>query len=216
MEKVNADNLFKYTREEDIANVLTHGLGAVLSLLALIYLLVNYGGQSLAITLSIIVYCLSMFALFSASSMYHYVMQPQMRAKLKRLDHAMILVMISGTYAPFCVKIATTESYIILALVYVMSIIGIMLKVRYINVSSKISILIYISVGWLAVFMLPQIVELLTPQILMLLVAGGVTYTLGAILYAFTSFKYHHAIWHVIVLIAAIIFFIAINLTLAV
>lgn len=214
MNEINKDILFKYSREEDILNVITHGLGAVLSLFGLIYLLMNYSGQSLVITLSIFIYCISMFILFSASSLYHSAKDPSKRAILKRMDHASILIMISGTYAPFCVKIGTSESYLILALVYVMSIIGILLKLKYINVSSKISVFIYIIVGWLAIFMVPQMIEYLNPTIIGLLIAGGVTYTLGAILYAFTSFKYHHAIWHVIVLIAAIIFFIAINITL--
>lgn len=211
MAKIKEELLFKYTKEEDRLNVITHVFGVVACVIGLIYLLLNNRGESFIIQLSIVVYILSSMALFLASSLYHYEQDPNRRGLYKRLDHSMILVMISGTYVPFCVLINTTASYAILVIVYILSIIGIALKVKFINISSKISIIIYIVVGWLSALLVREMYTILGPEVLMFTIAGGITYTVGAILYAFANFKYHHALWHVIVLLAAGMFFLAIN-----
>lgn len=214
MEHVKEENLFKYSKREDRLNELTHGLGAVLSIVSLLYLLLAHPNESLIVKVGIVIYGLSMFALFSASSLYHKQQDPTKRAFLKRMDHGMILVMISGTYAPLCLIIGTTRSYLILLLVYVLSIIGILLKVKYINVRSSVSIIIYLIVGWLAVFMFKDMVATFDPIVIKLIVSGGIIYSLGALVYAFSNFEYHHALWHVFVLIAASAFFFAINFAL--
>lgn len=213
MEQVNINNLFKYSEREDYLNVITHGLGAVLSLVGLVYLLLAHE-MNLAVTIGVVIYGFSMFALFMASSLYHFAKDPQKRSFLKRMDHAMILVMISGTYAPFCLVMNTTASIVILTLVYILSAIGILLKVKYINVKSAVSILIYLIVGWLAIFMFKDILMYFDPIVVILMVAGGIVYSLGALVYAFTSFEFHHALWHVFVLIAAFLFFLAVNFAL--
>lgn len=214
MEQVNQKILFKYSEREDYLNYLTHGLGAVLSLCGLVYLLVVHNQVQFSFKVGIVIYSLSMFALFSASSLYHHEQNPKRRAFLKRMDHAMILVMISGTYAPLCIMMGTTRSYTILAIVYVMSIIGIALKVKFINVSRIVSIIIYLVVGWLAVFMISDMINFFNPLTLGLIVAGGLVYSVGAIVYACANFEYHHALWHLFVVVAAMIFFVAINLAL--
>ncbi len=211
MEQVKTENLFKYSKSEDTLNYLTHGFGAVLSLCSLVYLLAMHRDLSVSVTIGIIIYGLSMFALFAASSLYHFQQDPAKRAFLKRMDHAMILVMISGTYAPFCLVMATPLSYLILVIVYLLSIVGILLKVKYINVNKIISIIIYLIVGWLAVFMFKDIVAFFDPIVVILMVVGGVIYSLGALVYAIAKFEYHHALWHVFVLVAAIVFFLAVN-----
>lgn len=215
MEQVKNENLFKYSKREDTLNYLTHGLGAVLSLVSLVYLLAAHADTTTAVKVGIVIYGLSMFALFSASSLYHYEQDPSKRGFLKRMDHAMILVMISGTYAPFCLIMGTSRSYTILLIVYILSIIGILLKVKYINVRSSISIAIYLIVGWLAVFMFKDMLIALDPMVVVLMVIGGIIYSLGALIYAFTDFEFHHALWHVFVLVAAIVFFFAVNAALS-
>lgn len=214
MEQVNQETLFKYSKREDYLNFLTHGVGAVLSLFAMIYLLVAHSDVSLLIKTGVVIYGLSMFALFAASSLYHREQDPQRRAFLKRMDHAMILVMISGTYAPLCLIMGTTVTYVILVLVYLLSIIGITIKVKFINVRKSVSIIIYLIVGWFAVFMIKDMYTLLDPIVLQLIVLGGVIYSLGALVYAFTKFEFHHAIWHIFVLVAAIVFFFAVHFAL--
>lgn len=214
MEQVDKSKLFKYTKEEDYLNYVTHGLGAVLSIVALVYLMMVHRDVTIVVKFGIIIYCLSMCALFSASALYHKEQDGERRATLKRLDHAMILVMISGTYAPLCLLMATPRSYLILGIVYVLSVIGIALKVKFINVRNSISILIYLIVGWLAIFMLKDMLATFDPTVLVLIVLGGLIYSIGALIYAFTNFKYQHALWHMFVLVAAIAFFFAIDFAL--
>ncbi len=211
MQQVKEENLFKYSKREDQLNYITHAIGAVFALIGGIYLLVSHNDVSNLVKLGIIIYMISMIALFMASSLYHKEQEPSKRAVLKRLDHSMILVMISGTYAPFCLVMNTTSSLIVLFLVYFFSVIGILLKIKYINVHKGISILIYLIVGWLALFMIKDIISVFDPIVITLMIAGGVTYSFGALVYAFTSFEYHHALWHVFVLVAAIMFFFAVN-----
>lgn len=211
MQAVNSNNLFKYTKEEDRLNYISHFIGAILSIIGLFYLLLVNRDLSLSITISVIIYSLGMFSLFTASALYHKEQDPNKRSTLKRLDHAMILVMIAGTYTPFCFVINTTSSYIILLLVYILSIIGIVIKVKYINVHKLISISIYLIVGWLALFMLKDMLSILDDTTLFYMVLGGITYTIGALVYALSKFKYHHALWHIIVLLAASFFFISVT-----
>ncbi len=210
MSTIENDKLFKYTKEEDKVNSYTHLLGAILVLIGFIYMLFSYEGDNPLIYLGITVYSLSMGALFMASFLYHQEQDQAKRAFFKRLDHAMILIMISGTYAPICLTLASTASYIILFLVYLLSFIGMYLKLKYINVSSKISVFIYLVVGWMAIFLVKDIYVNLGAFDFYLILAGGITYSIGAVIYAFTKFKYHHALWHVIVMLAAFIFYLAI------
>lgn len=214
MEKVEASKLFKYSKKEDYLNYISHLIGAILSPIAIIYLLMVHKDITLAEQVSVIIYGFSMFLLFGASALYHHQQDPQKRAFLKRLDHAMILVMISGTYVPFCIIMNSKISHIILFVVYVLSFIGIMLKVKYINVRNSSSIMIYLIVGWLAIFMMKDIINFFDIKVIMLMVIGGIVYSLGALIYAFTDFEYQHALWHVFVLVAAIVFFFAINFAL--
>ncbi len=214
MEAVNKDNLFKYSKREDTLNWITHGIGALLSIVALIFLLTVHNDVDIYLKFGIIIYGLSMFALFLASCLYHKEQNVKKRAFLKRMDHAMILVMISGTYAPFCLVIRSKSSLIILSCVYILSVIGILLKVKYINISKVVSIIIYLIVGWLAIFMMKDILNFFDAKTIELMIAGGVTYSIGALVYAFTKFEFHHTLWHVFVLVAAFMFFLAINFAL--
>lgn len=214
MQQVDQAKLFKYSKREDNLNVITHAVGSLLSIIGMLFLLISHENLSQLEILSVIIYGLSMFALFTASSLYHYQQDPKQRAVLKRLDHAMILVMISGTYAPFCIIMGSTLSYIILSLVYLFSVIGIIIKVKYINVHNGVSILIYLIVGWLAIFMLKDIISYFDPIVVTLMLTGGIIYSVGALIYAFTKFEFHHALWHVFVLVAAVSFFFAVHFAL--
>ncbi len=214
MEAVKTENLFKYSKREDYLNVISHGLGVILSIVGMIVLLVNNSDARISVVIGIIIYGVSMAALFLASSFYHYEQNPERRGVLKRFDHAMILIMISGTYAPFCIIMNTKLSYSILFVVYILSIIGIILKVKYINVSNVVSIAIYLIVGWLAIFMFKDMMAAFETKVIVMMVAGGIVYSVGALVYAFTKFEFHHALWHLFVLVAAILFYIAVYIAL--
>ncbi len=206
--------IFKYSKEEDKLNYVTHLIGGILSIIGFFFLILTHKDLDLIIKFGIFIYTLSMFLLFMASYLYHKEEDKDKRIFLKRLDHAMILVMISGSYVPYCLVMGTTLSYLILTIVYLLSIIGIIIKVKYVHIKKGVSISIYLIVGWLAIFMLKDIISFFDFVVIKYMILGGITYSLGALLYAFTNFKYHHALWHVFVLIAAIFFFISINFAL--
>ncbi len=202
--------LFKYSKEEDRLNYYSHFLGAALSIIGMLYFLYINSYDNIWINISIVIYGFSMFCLFMASGMYHKEQEISKRSLFKKFDHAMILVMISGTYAPFCVIMNSAKSLFILVVVYLLSIIGIIIKVKFVHVHKLISITIYLLVGWLAVFMISDIRFFFDPIVFTYMILGGITYSVGALIYALSKFKYHHALWHVIVLLAAIFFYISI------
>ncbi len=208
------NKIFKYSKEEDQLNAYSHLIGAVLSIIGFIYLMVSHNDVAPLIKFGVFIYTLSMFLLFMASYLYHNELDRDKRIILKRFDHAMILVMISGSYVPYCLIMGTSLSYLVLTIVYLLSIIGTIIKVKYVHINKLVSISIYLIVGWLAIFMIKDIINFFDPIVIRYMLLGGITYSLGAIMYAIAKFKYHHALWHIFVLLAAIFFFISINFAL--
>ncbi len=209
MIKLPKEILYRYTIEEDVLNAITHGIGAVLAYIGTLVLvsLSSANGFSTAVIVAMAIYGTSMTTMFLMSCLYHSIFHDMTRSVFKRLDHAAIYLMISGTYAPVSVLIGTPTAYVILFLVYLFSIIGICLKVFYAGRFKKLSTVIYIMLGWMAVFEISGIMATLNSLQLGLLIAGGVVYTIGAIIYALSNFKYHHGIWHILVVIAALCHF---------
>ncbi len=210
MIKLPKEILYRYTIEEDVVNAITHGIGALFAYIGTLALvsLASYNQFDISVIIGLCVYGTSMTIMFLMSCLYHSIFHDMTRSIFKRLDHAAIYLMISGTYAPISIIIDTKLSYLILLIVYLISIIGIILKVFYAGKFKKISTLIYILLGWAAVFELKSILAVLSSFELSMLLLGGVIYTIGAIIYALSSFKYHHGVWHVLVVFAAICHFV--------
>ncbi len=212
MVKLPPELLYKYSIKEDVVNAITHGIGVLFAYIGTLYLisLASQNGFDAKLIIAIAIYGTSMQVMFLMSTLYHAIFHDTTRSIFKRLDHASIFLMISGTYAPISVMLNTQVAYIILAFVYVLSVAGIILKIFYAGRFTIISTLIYIAIGWAAVFEINALVTILSPTELFYLVAGGVIYTIGAIIYALSKFKYHHGLWHMLVLIAAICHFLVI------
>ncbi len=209
MIKLDKKILYRYTIEEDVLNAITHGVGAILAYIGTMILisLASKNGFDFKMVFALSVYGSSMLMMFLMSCLYHSIFHDTTRSIFKRLDHSAIYLMISGTYAPITMLIDTRLSYILLILVYIISIVGICIKVFYAGKFKKISTLIYILLGWIAVFEINPLMNALTTRELMLLILGGVIYTIGAIIYALSNFKYHHGIWHILVFLAALCHF---------
>lgn len=209
MIKLDKKILYRYTVAEDVLNAITHGIGALFAYIATMVLisLASMHGFDVKLIIALGVYGTSMLMMFLMSCLYHSIFHDTTRSIFKRLDHSAIYLMISGTYAPITMLIDTKLAYILLALVYMISIGGICLKVFYAGRFKKVSTLIYILLGWIAVFEINPLVNTLNPHQLVLLVLGGVIYTIGAVIYALSNFKYHHGIWHILVFFAALCHF---------
>lgn len=191
-----------YSAKEELANTITHGIAALLALVACI-LLVNKGLHSLnALQLTgLIVYGISMVILFLASTLYHSIQVEKTRTILKQLDHSAIYLLIAGTYTPFLmISLNNRPAYILLMVLWVLALVGIVFKIFFVHRFGKISLITYLLMGWLALFVIPDIYRALPRAGFDLLVAGGLCYTIGTLFYAAKRYPFTHAVWHLFVI----------------
>lgn len=192
----------QYTVGEEIANAVTHGLAALLSIAGLAVLVafaVLYSGSPKVVA-AVSIFGASMVFLYTASTLYHSIPNPRAKKVLQYLDHSMIYVLIAGSYTPFC--LITLQGYTGIALlcaVWLIAIAGISLQAVLLNKADWINCLLYLSMGWLAVFVIDPLVSTLDSTGLALLVAGGLAYTVGVVFYIFERIPFSHAIWHTFV-----------------
>ncbi|WP_111707014.1 PAQR family membrane homeostasis protein TrhA [Lutibacter citreus] len=201
-----------YNPKEEKLNVLSHGIGLVLSVIALVLLVVYsslYGNIWHVISFSI--YGASLILLYAASTFYHYSELPKLRYKLNILDHASIYILIAGTYTPFAlVVLKGWIGWTIFGVSWGLAIIGVILKLFYTGRFDKISTMAYVLMGWVIIFAIKPLINNLPFEGLIWLFGGGFAYTIGAVLYSIKSIKYNHAIFHVFVLIGSFCHFISI------
>ncbi len=207
--------MFKKMREP--VNSLTHWGGAILAVIGLITLLI-VGWSTPAKVISLTVYGTSLIFLFSASATYHMVQVKDKALEIfRKIDHSAIYVLIAGTYTPFCVSALTGYwKWGMLTVIWSLAVIGIVVKIFYIRAPRWLNAGIYIVMGWLVLAVIGQIVANLSPWVLTWLIVGGVTYTLGAVVYMTKMFNFKpgvfgfHEVWHIFVLLAALFHFIAV------
>lgn len=192
----------QYTVGEEIANAVTHGVAALLSIAGLAVLVafaVLYSGSPKVVA-AVSIFGASMVFLYTASTLYHSIPNPRAKKVLQYLDHSMIYVLIAGSYTPFC--LITLQGYTGIALlcaVWLIAIAGISLQAILLHKADWINCLLYLSMGWLAVFVIDPLVSTLDSTGLALLVAGGLAYTVGVVFYIFERIPFSHAIWHTFV-----------------
>ena len=192
----------QYTVGEEIANAVTHGVAALLSIAGLAVLVafaVLYSGSPKVVA-AVSIFGASMVFLYTASTLYHSTPNPRAKKVLQYLDHSMIYVLIAGSYTPFC--LITLQGYTGIALlcaVWLIAIAGISLQAVLLHKADWINCLLYLSMGWLAVFVIDPLVSTLDSTGLALLVAGGLAYTVGVVFYIFERIPFSHAIWHTFV-----------------
>jgi hemolysin III len=196
---------------EEIANSLSHGLGALLAAIFSPQVIANGLHAGTSQGLAAIVYCASMILLFSISAAYHWLPQGGTKELLRRLDHAAIFLFIAGSYTPFVLGTLAEEGYWFLATVWLIATAGTVAKCANRLTHPLISTGLYVGLGWLAVFILQPLMNALPPEGLALLVTGGVLYTLGAVVFLVDDrFRYAHFVWHLLVLGASGCHFVAV------
>ena len=208
-----------YTLGEEIANSIIHGLGVGLSVAALTMLIVFavQSGNPWALA-SAIVYGLSLVLEYTASTLYHSFPQPKVKHVFKILDHAGIYLLIAGSYTPFTLVTLRNVPFgnlqnggmWLFALVWALAIAGISTEAFWTYRPRWLSAAVYLAMGWLVVLAIQPLAASLPPAGLWLLVAGGLSYTVGTIFYVLKKVPYMHAIWHVFVLAGSILHFIAV------
>lgn len=197
--------LLPYQRHEEQLNTLTHALGALFALVAGFFLLKKgLGSLTTTQTAGLLIYSMSMIVLFLASTLYHGIQSPTARTFLKQLDHSAIYLLIAGTYTPFLmISLKGSKAELLLWILWGMAALGIVFKLFFIHRFAKVSLTAYLVMGWLALFVIPDIYHALPPAGFFWLVAGGISYTVGTIFYAAKKYPYTHAIWHLFVLAGA-------------
>lgn len=203
---------FKQLSVEEIANTLTHGVGLVLSVIGFIVLatLAVVYGDRWHITSSI-VYGASLVTLYAASTVYHSAISENRKRVLQLVDHCCIYLLIAGSYTPFLLSVLRNSFGVaLLAIVWALAAFGIAMKIIFRDRFQAVGIAMYLIMGWIGVVAVQPLYMALGLTPLVLVVAGGVSYTLGMIFFGWKSLKHHHAIFHMFVLAGSIIHFIAI------
>jgi hemolysin III len=205
-------NITYYEPKEEKFNVISHAIGLVLSVIALVLLVVFASLEGTAKhVVSFSIYGASLIVLYSASTFYHYSQNPKLRKKLNIFDHAAIYVLIAGTYTPFTlVVLKGWVGWTIFGVSWGVALIGIILKLFFTGRYDKISTFAYVLMGWLIIFAIKPLIDNFPIQGLIWLLAGGIFYTIGAILYSIKKLKFNHAIFHVFVLLGSFCHFIAV------
>jgi hemolysin III len=203
-----------YTVGEEIANSITHGIGAILSVagLTLLVVLAALHGDVWRIV-SFSIYGSSLVILYLASTLYHSIQHPKVKRVFRIFDHSAIYLLIAGSYTPFAlVSMRGPLGWTILGVVWGLSVMGIVFKTFFIGRFEKIATAAYVLMGWLCVVTFQQLFTAIGSGGMMWLVLGGIAYTGGVIFYAWQKLPYNHAIWHLFVLGGSICHFFAILL----
>jgi hemolysin III len=195
-----------YEPKEELWNVVTHGFGLLLSLVALTLLVVFSSlYQSVWHIVSFSIYGASLVLLYLASTTFHISKKPKLRLRLNVFDHSAIYLLIAGTYTPLLlVTLRGPWGWSLFGVVWGMAVTGIILKLFFTGRFDKISTLAYVVMGWLALIAIyPLVLNLAVPGLIWLLI-GGIFYTIGAFFYLRNKMAYNHAIFHVFVLLGSI------------
>ncbi|MCL4530304.1 MAG: hemolysin III family protein [Chloroflexi bacterium] len=198
-------------------NGLTHFFAAIFAAVGLIVLIV-LGWKSTLKEISLSVYGASLVLLFAASAAYHMVKaKPKIIESLRKLDHSAIYLLIAGTYTPFCVVMFKGFwQWGLLAIIWSLAIIGIIVKMFVIRAPRWLTAGVYVVMGWLCIAAIGEMLKVLPAGALAWLIAGGVIYTLGAIIYITKTLDFlpgkfgFHEVWHIFVILGALAHFIAI------
>lgn len=199
---------------EEIANAITHGLGAIASIVGLVFLMIwaVIHGNVYSIV-SGAIFGTSLLILYSMSTFYHAITNKKAKKVLQTFDHCSIFFLITGTYAPFClVTLNGAIGWILFSFNLTLTVIGIVLNAINIKKFHKLSLVFYLLMGWSIVFAIKPIINSLNHIGLWLLVIGGICYTFGIIFYVASKPKYTHTIWHLFVLAGSITHYLCILL----
>ena len=194
--------LLEYSVLEEVIHAATHGVGVLLSIAGLswmLYLSIVAADPWRIVASSI--YGATLIALFLASTVYHSLYASRHREIFKLLDHCAIYLLIAGTYTPFLlVAMRTDTGWWLFGTIWALATAGIVKKLYFRHRFPKVALASYLAMGWLVVVAAPQLAEAIGPNGMAWLVAGGISYSVGAIFYALERIPFNHAVWHVFVL----------------
>ncbi len=201
-----------YSPAEELINVYSHAVGAVLSIIALVFLILRAVEEAAILPLvSFTIFGASLVMLYITSTVYHNCKNPQRRSRLRVFDHVSIYVLIAGTYTPFAlITLQGMTGWLILGLSWGFALTGSGLKLFFTGRFKRISTLMYVFMGWLILFVIKPLANNLVDAGMLWLVIGGISYSLGAIIYSIKRISFNHAIFHIFVLLGSFCHFVAV------
>ena len=202
----------KFTVGEEISHSITHGIGALLGIAALIVLIVLSSKQKNAWKIvSFSIYGASLFLLYLSSTLFHSLSFTKSKEILKKLDLSMIYILIAGTYTPILlVPMRGTLGWILFGIIWTLAIIGIVFKWISVGKNKVIPTLLYVIMGWIIIFPIKQVLTMIPFGLFIWLISGGVAYTIGGIFHLWRKQPYAHFIWHLFVLTGSTLHFLGI------
>ena len=209
---LNRPQLINYAHREELASAVSHGIGTCLAVIGGIILLVSatrYGNVWHVVSASI--YGASLILLYLSSTCYHLFCTPRVKRFFQQLDHAMIYVLIAGTYTPLTlIVLRGAWGWTLFGLVWGMAVCGLVLELVIKKRIQLLSLLLYLGMGWLLLIAIKPLVLSLATGGLILLLIGGLLYSFGIIFYVWQRLSFHHAIWHLFVIAGSAVHFFAI------
>jgi hemolysin III len=207
-----ASTPYSFTHAEELAHAWSHGAGALLSVFGLTWMLYiaipTADGWRIAAS---VVYGTSLILLFLSSTIYHALYASPRKHIYKLVDHCAIYLLIAGTYTPFLlVAMRDSLGWWLFGAIWALATAGVITKLWFRHRYPKLSLAGYLIMGWLVVFAAPQIVDAIGRDGMWWLIAGGLSYTIGAVFYSAQRIRYHHVIWHAFVLTGGVCHFMAV------
>ena len=203
-----------FSKDEEIANAVSHMVGATLALISAVVLIMHgIKTKSAVVVTSFAIFGAGLVIMYTVSSIYHALHNNKAKQVFQILDHSAIYILIAASYTPFLLLVVKSKAgYIIFFIQWLICIFGIAFKSLYVEKYVLFSTLLYIVMGWMIMFVWGDLIANISQQSLILLFIGGVLYTLGTIFYMWSWFKYHHFIWHIFVLLGSVSHFFAVYL----
>ncbi|MCL2491269.1 MAG: hemolysin III family protein [Coriobacteriia bacterium] len=210
------ETIKQYTLGEEIASSILHGVGVVLGLVGLPILLIFsiFSAQDVGYKIAAsIIYCVTMILLYLSSTLYHSLTHEKAKRLFKIFDHASIYSLIAGTYTPLClITLREYNGRLVLVILWSMTLVGMATEAFWVFRPKWVSVVIYLIMGWMALWVLPTLIRELPPTAVWLLIAGGLAYTIGTIFYVIKKVPYFHSVFHGWVLLGTFLHFFAILL----
>ena len=194
-------------REEEFWNTITHFIGLLLSIIGITYLIYTNNNLPILSFTGIIFFGFGLISVYLSSTLYHFVSEPALKEKLRIFDHISIYYLIAGSYAPVCLITLLDQSGVyILICVTIIAIFGTFFKLLYIGKFEKLSLFLYLIMGWVIIVDIKSLFENLELNAIILLILSGLSYSLGTVFYSMKK-KYAHTIWHLFVLAGSVFHF---------
>lgn len=200
-----------YSVGEEIANSLTHALGLVLSAVGLLVLLVATRDSGFREIASCALYGVTLILVYATSTLYHGATDKRAKQFLQTLDHIAIFLLIAGTYTPFVlISLRGAWGWTLFAIVWTLAAIGTVFELTRLKQIRGVMVALYLGMGWVGLIAAKPLIAALPTAGLALVLAGGVSYTLGVVFYSWRSLRFHHAVWHVFVLGGSVLQFLSV------